>query len=82
MKKELLKTYGISKPFTNQKEKWNKLCKSEVLDEDFMKEYKDFINWNIVSSNQLMSESFIEEFKDKVNWEYICKSQELTESFI
>ena len=55
MKEELLKKYGISEPYTNQPEKWTKLCKSEELDEAFIKKYRDFINWNVISLNQKFS---------------------------
>lgn len=46
---------------------WFGLCQSFILPEDFVREYKDYVNWQAIDKWQWCSFSvdFLREFKDK-----------------
>ncbi len=54
---------------------WTTFCTYYTLPEDFIRDFKDFVDWNVVSKNVQMSKNFIIEMKDKVNWTQIFKYQ-------
>lgn len=61
---------------------WSELCRNKILSEEFIREFKDYVNWYYVSSSQSLSENFIREFKDSVDWRYIGIRQNLSKEFI
>jgi len=61
---------------------WSYISQCQVLSEDFIEKFKDYVSWNHISSYQVISETFIEKFKDKVNWYYTSHFQVLSEEFI
>ena len=61
---------------------WQDISMLQKLSEDFICEFKDYVDWDCISANQKLSENFIREFKDKVNWYDISECQNLSESFI
>ena len=58
------------------------ISKSQRLNEDFIREFKDKVDWDYISTYQYLSENFIEEFKDYVNWNDIIIYQILSEKSI
>ena len=61
---------------------FSRVCRTEDFDEEFMREYQDYLNWEMTSIYQVLSESFLLEFKDKVNWKKVSEFQTLSEDFI
>jgi hypothetical protein len=61
---------------------WTHISHTPKLSEEFIREFKDFVNWGNISIHQKLSENFIREFKDNVYWNYISEYQKLSESFI
>lgn len=50
-----------------QKASWRNLCQQYSLPEDFIREYKDFIDWDVVTATQDdMSIDFVREFKSNL----------------
>jgi len=70
------------KPATKSAVDFSRVCRTEDFDEDFMKEYQDYLDWEMTSIYQVLSESFLLEFKDKVNWKKVSEFQTLSEDFI
>lgn len=60
----------------------DRICREETLSEDFMRQYKDFLNWTELSLRQEMSEEFIYEMKDKVDWRHILNRSLLSETWL
>jgi len=54
----------------------------QILSEDFIKKYKNFVDWYYISAVQILSEKTILEMQDKVNWTKISSYQKLSEEFI
>ena len=65
-----------------KKEQWVDISAEQKLSEDFIREFKDYVDWGWISENQKLSESFIREFQDKVDWYWVSSHQKLSESFI
>jgi len=65
-----------------KREYWEYISNHEDLSEDFIREFKDYLNWEDISYYQTLSEDFIREFKDYVDWENISSYQILSEDFI
>ena len=61
---------------------WDCISANQSLSEDFIREFKDYVDWLWISSCQKLSEDFIREFKDKVDWYWISAYQSLSEDFI
>ena len=61
---------------------WSYISRYQELPEDFIREFKDYVDWYFISTKQKPSESFIREFKDYVDWYCISKYQKLSEGFI
>ena len=61
---------------------WFRINIYHKLSEDFIREFKDYVDWRWISEYQKLSESFIREFKDEVYWGYISMDQKLSEEFI
>ena len=55
---------------------------TQPLPEDFIREFKNFLNWHMLSVHQVLSEELIREFKNRVVWSVISEFQILSESFI
>ena len=53
-----------------------------ILDEDFICEYRKFMDWNLITKYQKLSEDFIEQFKKNFDWYNVCLYQILSEKFI
>lgn len=70
------------RPVTESPVDFSKVCRTEDFNEDFMREYQDYLDWEMTSMYQILSESFLLEFKDKVNWNIVSKTQTLSEDFI
>jgi hypothetical protein len=52
-----------------------------LLSEEFLEQFKDYINWRRISVYQKLSESFIRKYKHKFDWKNIDKFQKLSSSF-
>ena len=65
-----------------EKRHWRHISNHLKLSEDFIREFKDYVDWNYISRYQKLSEDFIREFKNRVNWYWISASQKLSENFI
>ena len=61
---------------------WFSICFFNILDENFIREYQEYMEWFPISLNQILSEEFIIEFQDKVDWYYISWHQRLSIKFI
>jgi hypothetical protein len=73
----------IRTSFENNKKEYSDVISTyQVLSENFIREFKDYVNWVNISYDQVLSESFIREFKDMVSWAGISERQILSESFI
>ena len=47
---------------------WRYISEFEVLSEEFIEEYQDFLWWDAISCQQKLSEDFMIKFQDKINW--------------
>ena len=61
---------------------WNNISSSQILSENFIREFQNEVNWDYISRCQKLSENFIREFQNKVNWYHISGCQVLSEDFI
>ncbi|NCC71448.1 ATP-binding protein [bacterium] len=61
---------------------WWRISEFQKLSEDFIREYKDYLDWYHISCCQTLSEEFIIEFEDKVHWNCISRYQKLSNQFI
>jgi hypothetical protein len=61
---------------------WDGISQYQTLSEEFIREFKDYVEWYLISKSQILSEDFIREFKDRVYWSYISYYQTLSEEFI
>lgn len=56
---------------------WDKIS-MELLSEEFMREFADFLDWKLISDMQEMSADFILEFKDKIVWSRLVYNKKLS----
>ena len=61
---------------------WDDISINFTLSEEFIREFKDYVDWYFISSFQNLSEDFIREFKNYVTWLKISMYQQLSEKFI
>lgn len=61
---------------------WDEISADNILSEEFIEEFQDYVDWTHISLYQKLSEDFIIKFQDKVNWVNICLMQNLSENFI
>jgi hypothetical protein len=63
---------------------WYHFCGNYDLSEEFIREFKDYLNWWKLSYYQNLPESLIREFQDIVNWSNILSNQalSLSEAFL
>lgn len=54
----------------------------KYLSEDFIREFRNFVNWDRIACHQILSEHIIEEFQDRFNWKLITMYQDLSDEFI
>jgi hypothetical protein len=52
---------------------------SQKLSEDFIREFKGYVDWYNIYRYQQLSENFIKEFYDKIDWDFINRYQKLPE---
>jgi len=60
---------------------WRVISQYVKLPEDFIREYKDFVNWMCISCHQKMSDDFMREFKDYIHWDNVSLLDMSTELF-
>lgn len=53
-----------------------------LMNDTFIKEFKDELNWEYISKHCKLYEAFIEKYKNDINWDSIVKYQDLSEDFI
>lgn len=56
--------------------------KTYKFPQEFIIEFKDYLDWKTMSFTQVLSEDLIREFADKVDWGHISGNQKLSEDFI
>ena len=61
---------------------WTILSNKVGLDEDFIRDFKDFLNWHSICNVNRLTEDFIREFQDYVDWKAISYGQCLSEDFV
>ena len=61
---------------------WDLISTTEILSENFIRDFKEDLNWVTISSKQNLSEHFILEFSDYVNWQNISRNKKLSCNFI
>lgn len=61
---------------------WDKISVRMSLTEEFMSEFKSFLNWQILSRHQRMSLKFICEHHEYVHWAYIISRYTLPDYMI
>jgi len=61
---------------------WRQIVQEELLSEEFIIDFQDYLPWDLISINQKLSEQFILEFKDKVSWEHIIEFQDIQPSLL
>lgn len=63
---------------------WNTICRYQKLDEDFIDQFKDFVNWSLICKHQDISEEFIEKHSQYINkfWNLIIDKKQLSDKFI
>lgn len=64
---------------------WNnwRMYVYDILSEEFIEEFQDYLNWNYISAYQKLTCEFISRFANKVNWSIILKYYlEFDEEFI
>ena len=64
----------VSKKLTCRSYKfWNSICYNNRrnLPEDFIREYKEFVNWEYISKYENLSLDFIVEFGEYIKWEWV-----------
>lgn len=54
----------------------------KYLSEDFIREFRNFVNWDRIACHQILSEHIIEEFQDRFDWKLITMYQNLSDEFI
>jgi hypothetical protein len=40
----------------------------QILSDDFIREFQDFVDWEAISQYQILSEELIRDFQYKMNW--------------
>lgn len=61
---------------------WELICRTQVISEDFIRDFQEKVDWPLVSKYQKLSDSFIREFKEKVYWPWIWEHQNVSYDFI
>ena len=61
---------------------WERVSIKPLLSEDFMENYKDYLNWNKLSMYQPMSEQFIDNHSMLINWIPVIKKNNISLQFI
>ena len=62
---------------------WTAISKEPLLDEDFIREFAEYLDWEEISLWQRgMSDDFIEEHSEYIDWEAICTTGCLSEYII
>jgi viroplasmin and RNaseH domain-containing protein len=59
---------------------WSLLSWNSNLSEDFIREFKDYLNWCAICSMPL-SESFMEEMHEWLDWETVSECQKFSQAF-
>jgi hypothetical protein len=80
-KQSILSIYNAKSFDDLRKNHWDYISAYQALSEDFIREFKDYVDWNYISIYQLLSENFIREFKDYVAWYRISIYRALSEDF-
>jgi hypothetical protein len=61
---------------------WQEVCKHQILSEESIEEFQDYVDWKIVSAYQNLSEQFIDKWSEKLDWHIIGLYQKLSPTFI
>ena len=64
-----------------KKNNWFIISSSFKLEEEFMREFQDYLEWDYISEFQPLFEDFIREFQDKVYFYNIFKYQNISKEF-
>jgi len=56
---------------------WNWISRMYYLSEDFIRNYKDFVNWGSISRYQKLSEEFIFEFKEYLIYAHLIDNRHI-----
>jgi hypothetical protein len=69
-------------PDSNSCYVWYIISRYQKLSEEFIREFKKYVNWIYITLFQKLSESFIREFRNYFDWANISRYQKLSEEFI
>ena len=58
---------------------WVNISVNEILTEDFIREFKDYVDWNNIFAYQKLSKEFIIEFADKINFRCLLKNERIND---
>jgi hypothetical protein len=53
---------------------WQYISYAYILSEDFIREFKDYVEWKVISLYQNLSKEFIIEFADKIDFDQLLYS--------
>ena len=60
----------VKDPDSFSKKRIDNMCTEDVLDEQFIRKYADYLNWRIISSTQDFSNEMVQDFYDRIDWYY------------
>ena len=58
---------------------WVNISVNEILTEDFIREFKDYVDWFDICYYQVLTEDFMREFADKIDFEYLMESEYISD---
>lgn len=58
------------------------IATTQIMPENFIRDFQDKVDWNCVSVYQTLSNAFIYEFRDKVEWDQVWENQNVSYQMI
>ena len=81
-RQKLLEDIEIYAPFEQLDDNsWDKI-ENLPLSEEFIREFRNFLNIHYISTNGVLSEDFIREFSERVNWQAVARNRTYSIEFM